>query len=172
LGFYPDELATGNLRHGAKIELVTGRVSRPAPPEISDELSQQCADVLTEAHQLNVQLDEIIQLGLEQAAWYRSGDPKDVLRKLNAAERELDQRRAALTVKREREAAMPVIVVTRAFRWTAGKRYELGTFKITKEELASLEDWKATMEAQARLHVSEAPAGFTPETWPPYSAVA
>ena len=67
------------------------------------------------------------------------------------------------------EAARPVLTVHRPFRAIGGKKYAPGTYRIDQAEADELRLWKERMEAQAKQHDWDAPAGFRPESWPPFS---
>ncbi len=169
LGYFPDELATGTLRPGAKIQAMSGLVVRPPAPQISRELAEACQRALQELVHLNVTVDPMIQQALEFAAWYRRGDERDVQRKLRVAERAVNERRAVLEAKRRSEASMPVLIVRRPFRAKGGRIYERGRYKITDERLGELKAWQDEMEAQAAERGWDSPNGYGVNDWPPFS---
>jgi hypothetical protein len=61
-----------------------------------------------------------------------------------------------------------VLTVRYPFR-AKGRSYAVGTYRVEPEVAADLRDWQAKMEAQARQHDWDAPAGYDAERWPPFS---
>ena len=67
------------------------------------------------------------------------------------------------------EAARPRLTIHRPFRAIGGKKCAPGTYRITQVEVDGLRLWQARMEAQANQHDWDAPSGFSPNSWPPFT---
>lgn len=168
-GYYPDELETGRMRPGAEINALTGRVQRPLPSTISGAEQEEARQALHALARAHLQIDPVLQLNLESAAYGRwQGQPKAVAVAIGAAHSALASREAELRRAAEAEAAKPILRVRVPFR-AKGKGYGPGERRISPEEAAELRDWAAKKEAQARLRDWEAPSGFSPSSWPPFA---
>ena len=67
------------------------------------------------------------------------------------------------------EAARPVLTVHRPFRAIGGKKYAPGTYRVDPAVAEELTVWMARMLNQAKQHDWDAPSGFSPDSWPPFS---
>ena len=168
LGYYPDELK-GNLRHGAEIKLATGRVFRHRPAY--DGATMKRARELK--HQLahdRAPLAPILMGDLEAIGQGRHvGSDKRVAIVMGAAEGALSQHHTERQATTREEAARPVLTVHRPFRAIAGKKYAPGTYRITQVEVDGLRLWQERMQEQQRQHDWDAPAGYSRDSWPPFS---
>lgn len=123
--------------------------------------------------QAQVRLDPILQLDLENISVGRDvGKPPRADVVIRAAETALRQHHAELEATAREEATRPKLTVHRPFRAIGGKSYAPGTYRVDPSVAEELLVWKERMEAQAKQHDWDAPAGFQPESWPPFSLEA
>lgn len=169
LGFFPDELATGQLRHGAEIKVATGRVFRHRPAH-DEPTMRRARQLVHEMAQAQVQLDPILQLDLENISVGRPvGHAKRVKVVIEAAESALHQHHAQREATAREEAARPLLTVHRPFRAIGGKNYAAGTYRVDPSVAAELQDWRERMETQARERGWDTPGGLDGTNWPPFS---
>lgn len=169
-GFYPDELASGRLAPGAQVNTVTGKVIRPMKPSITPATEDRARRALKRLAERNLKLDPVLQQTLERAAWgCYLGHPKSADAAIAAAEGATNRIDAERQAAASEQAARPVLTVHRPFRAIGGKSYAPGTFRIDQAEADQLRLWQERMEAQAKGRDWDAPAGFQPETWPPFA---
>lgn len=171
-GYYPDELASGQLRPGAEIQVVTGNVVRRRV--VQDEATMSRARQLRqEMARAGVKLDPILDLDLENiTVGAPVGDAKRVRIVMDAAERALRQRKVEQQAAVRERASRPLLTVHRPFRAIAGKQYAPGTYPIDPDVADELGLWRERMESQAKERDLDAPVGFDEASWPPFSIEA
>ena len=168
-GYYPDELATGQLRQGAEVLRSSGKVVRRHPAH-DEPTMRRARELVHEMAQAQVQLEVTLMLDLERVASGRPvGHARRVKVVIEAAESALSQHYAQKQSAAREEAARPVLTVHRRFRGIGGKNYAPGTYPVDPSVAAELRDWRERMEAQAKQHNWDAPSGFSPDSWPPFS---
>ncbi len=168
LGHYPDELATGQLRPGARTNAATGKVVRPLEPTIPRATEERARDALKALAARNLMIDAVLQQNLELAAYggYTS-HPRGAEAAISAAESAVERYESTRRAAAKEEAARAILTVHRPFRAIGGKHYAPGTYRVDPAAAAELQEWRERMEAQAEQHNWDAPSGFNPGNWPP-----
>lgn len=167
-GFYPDELATGQLRAGAQINAATGEVVRPPEPTISVDTEARARRALKMLADRGLSIDPILQHKLELAAYGRyTSDPKGAKAAIKVAESAINAFDAERRAAQAEADARPILTVVRPFK-AKGKSYAVGRYAISREEVDELRDWREKMEAEMQQREWDAPAGYCPENWPPF----
>ena len=170
LGHYPDELATGQLRPGARINMATGKVVRPPEPTIPRVTEGRARDALKALAARNLKIDVVLQQNLELAAYGRyTSHPRGADAAISAAESAVRQHEAQRQAAAKEEAARPWLVVRFAFKGRGGRSYAVGRQRVDTARADELLEWRETMEAQAKQHGWDAPSGYNPGNWPPFT---
>lgn len=169
LGYFPDELATGQLRPGAEINAVTGRVVRHWAA-YDEPTIRRARELVRELAQSQAEMDGILRGDLEAIGQGRQvGSEKRLRIVLEAAATALRQRQAERKAATQEEAAKLRLTVLRRFRGIGSRQYAAGEYRIDQAEADELRLWKERMEAQAKQHDWDAPSGFSPDSWPPFT---
>ncbi len=170
LGYYPDELASGQLRPGARTNATTGAVVRPPEPTIPPATEDRARDALKALARRNLKLDPALQQNLELAAYGRyTSQPRGAEAAISAAESAVWQHEAQRQAAAKEEAERPWLVVHFDFRGPGGRSFTVGRQQVDPALAEELREWQETMEAQAKLHGWDAPVGFHPGNWPPFT---
>ena len=144
-GFTPHELISGRLTPGSALNVATGRVRRP----LSTELEGKARRALHELRQRNLTVDAPLQVALEQASaggWTSEpGQVEGAVKAAEAAVRTYDREREL--AREEKAGKVKVRVLATA---GPGRRYSPGTYRLTAEELAELEEWAVKVVEGAR----------------------
>ncbi len=142
-----------------------------ALPHVPRDLATDCARALAEATELRLTLEGGLQGALEIGATGR-GNERDIRAKLGAVRSVITERREQLAAQQREADARSLLDVLHRFPGP-GRRYEHlvpgESIRITAEQKEELGQWRVEMEADRDLHGWDAPAGFTPETWPPFT---
>ena len=167
-GFTPQELISGRLAPGTEVNVVTGRVVRHWAA-YDDATMKQAQQLLHELARNRAHMDPILNLDLESISQGREvGSEKRLRIVLEAAESALRQRQAEVQAATQEDAARPVLLVRFHFK-AMGREYQQGEHRIDQAEADELRLWKDRMEAQAAQHSWDAPSGFSPDSWPPFT---
>ena len=67
------------------------------------------------------------------------------------------------------EAERPWLVVRFAFRGPGGRSFTVGRQQVEPALADELREWQEAMEAQAKQHGWDAPSGYNPGNWPPFT---
>jgi len=170
LGFYPEELATGQLRPGAQIKAMTGAVVRPPKPTIPRATEDRARDALRALAERNVKIDPLLHYNLELAAYGRYlSHPRGADAAIAAAESAVQQDEAQRRAAAKQAAERPWLVVHFAFRGPGGRSFDGGRERVDPGLAEELCQWQERMEAQAKQHGWDAPSGYSPSNWPPFS---
>ena len=171
LGYFPDELAKGQLRHGAEVNVLTGRVVRHWAA-YDDATMKRARELKHQLARDRAPLAPILMGDLEAIGQGREvGSEKRLRIVLEAAESALRQRQAEVQAATQEEAARPLLLVRFHFK-AMGREYQQGEYRISPEEADQLTVWMDRMLNQAAQHSWDAPSGFSPDSWPPFSLEA
>lgn len=168
-GFTPQELISGRLAPGAEVNIVTGRVVRHWA-EYDDATMKRARELKHQLARDRAPLAPILMGDLEAIGQGRQvGSEKRLRIVLEAAATALRQHQAERKAATQEEAAKLRLAVRRRFRGIGGRQYAAGEYRIDRAEADELRLWQERMEAQANQHDWDAPSGFTPDSWPPFS---
>ena len=163
---YPDELATGQLRPGARINAATGKVVRPPEPTVPQATEERARDALRALTERNLKIDAVLHHNLELAAYGRYlGHPGGANAAIGAAEsfvRQHDAQRQAAQAEGERG---PWLIVHASFR-AMGRQFSAGRERVDPELADELKRWAMRVEAHARGRTL---ASLGHPTWPVFS---
>lgn len=169
-GHYPDELASGQLRPGARTNAATGAVVRPPEPTIPRATEDRARDALKALARRNLKLDPALRQNLELAAYGRyTSQPRGAEAAISAAESSVWQHEAQRQAAAQEEAERPWLVVRFAFRGPGGRSFAVGRQQVEPALADELREWRETMEAQAEQRGWDAPSGYNPGNWPPFT---
>lgn len=169
-GHFPDELASGQLRPGARTNAATGAVVRPPKPTIPPATEDRARDAVRALARRNLKLDPALQQNLELAAYGRyTSQPRGAEAAISAAESAVWQHEAQRQAAAKEEAERPWLVVHFAFRGPGGRSFAVGRQQVEPALAGELREWRETMEAQAEQRGWDAPSGHNPGNWPPFS---
>ena len=169
-GHYPDELASGQLRPGARTNATTGAVVRPPEPTIPPATEDRSRDALRGLAVRNLKIDPVLQQSLELAAYGRyTSNPRGAEAAISAAESAVRQHESRRQAVAKEEAERPWLVVHFAFRGPGGRSFTVGRERVDPALGDELREWQETMEAQADQHGWDAPSGFNAGNWPPFT---
>lgn len=164
------EIEGGALDRDAHVD-ADGRVTRPIPPTITSELSERAQEVLRDCHALHVALEGPIVSTVESVAYGSwRGAPRTAEAAVHTAEVSVRGRRAEIAREAEKQAEDRVIIdVSHPFRGPAGKQYARGEQIVSVAEAEALSGWREVLEIERDRRGWDAPEGFTPDIWPPFT---
>ena len=172
-GYRPSELATGRLDPGARINAMSGAIIRPPQSTIPPATQDRTRDALRALAARNLKIDAVLQQNLELAAYGRyTSHPRGAEAAISAADSAVQRYESTRQAAAKEEAARPMLTVHRPFRAIGGKHYAPGTYRVDPAVVAELQEWRERMEAQAEQRGWDAPSGFNPGHWPPFTSEA
>ena len=111
-GHYTDELASGQLRPGARTNAATGAVVRPPEPTIPPATEDRARDALRALAARRLKIDLALHQNLELAAYGRyTSQPRGAEAAISAAESAVQQHEAQRQAAAKENAERPWLVV-------------------------------------------------------------
>ena len=170
LRYHVDELGSGRLHPGARVNAATGAVVRPPQPTISPAAEDRARRALRALDASNVQIDTILRYNLEQAAYGRyTSHPRGAEAAIEAAESSVRHHDAQRESAAKEKAEHPWFVIHFEFRGPGGRTFSVGRQRVDPGLVDELRDWKERVLAQAAQHDWEYPSGFDAGNWPPFT---
>jgi hypothetical protein len=168
--FYPDELASGQLRPGAEIYAATGKVKRPVPSPVPAHLMNEAQAVLMGARGRQIGLIPQVTVALELAgSGNYHGDIGHLEGCIAEARRAVNEHDNQGRQEQRDLAARKVLTVHATFN-AVGHTWQPGSYRISDSETQQLSEWKARMETEAsRRNMNPRRRGAP---WPPFSIEA
>jgi hypothetical protein len=166
-GYTPHELAAGELASGSKTG-IDGVVIRPPASDLEPATRQEARRLMNTVISQKIPLDSLVLARLEQVA-RGHGEDRPTVHFLRGVRAEVASAEAQKQAAVRAVEVLTRILVRVPFS-AMGESWTVGEHAVTAETLASLEDWKAKMEAQATLHDWDFPSGFS--MWPPYEILS
>ena len=165
-GWTPDEMATGK---GFGMEVrPDGSPVRPRMSSLSAYTISQASRALAEADKRALHIGELEMTILQQAT-AGAGDEKRVKAVAQGVMGLVSVHDAAAKAAAYNIATSPVLTVRSPFRGKRGLEYTPGTYHVTEETAGELRAWQTENEAMAARHGWDAPSGFQPDIWPPFT---
>src|SRR5439155_23010372 len=139
---------------------------------IPRQLQADAQNALQALFAARADLDPILRDNLERAvdgSW--GGDDKAIRAAISAAEGAVNRKRAEVQAAAQAEAGKVRVHILRHFRYTGGQQAEPGTYLLTPEQVAELNDWRSRMEQTARARGWDHPEGDgrADLAWPPFT---